>query len=231
MLLEILSALLVLASAEAIKREMNSDCTDALDCQLNGRCVQGRCLCDKGWRGKQCHQLREGLSWVLWPGDEAQPESASWGATIIEEDGLYHMWTDTIFQKEKDGPYITCYHTQGTQIIHSTSKTITGPYIFQDIALPPETNNPHVVKTSSGEYLLYHLNDNVAALPIPACTGWGLGGGCEQYPGNGSKTPCGAPGEGTIGIGVSKTTDGPWEVIYPMCDIGEKFSVISVGSG
>lgn len=137
------------------------------------------------------------------------------------------MFTTNVFQKQKDGPYITCYHTQGTQLVHSTSKSITGPYAYSDIAMGPETNNPHIVRTSKGEYLLYHLNDNVVQPPIPACTGSGVNGGCQSSPGKGSTTPCGAPGAGTIGVAVSDSPYGPWKTVYPMCDIGEKFEVIS----
>lgn len=49
-------------------------CSTPLDCQLNGRCQGGVCLCDPGWTGSSCSQLKEGLSWVLWPQEEAQPE-------------------------------------------------------------------------------------------------------------------------------------------------------------
>eukprot|EP01079_Euglenida_sp_SAG-EU17-18_P011383 gene11383-9894_t len=32
-------------------------CTSAMDCQLNGACDNGRCVCDKGWKGSDCGQL------------------------------------------------------------------------------------------------------------------------------------------------------------------------------
>ena len=32
-------------------------CASDLDCQLNGACVQGACVCDKGWRGTDCGTL------------------------------------------------------------------------------------------------------------------------------------------------------------------------------
>lgn len=132
-----------------------------------------------------------------------------------------------MFQKKQSGPYITCYHTQGTQIVHSTSKSVTGPYSFADVTLGAETNNPHMVRNSKGTYLLFHLNDNMENPEIPSCTGEGPNGGCQTQPGKGSSTPCGAPGEGTIGVAVSSSPQGPWHVIYPLCDIGEKFKVIS----
>ena len=32
-------------------------CTSSLDCQLNGACTRGKCVCDKGWSGDSCGLL------------------------------------------------------------------------------------------------------------------------------------------------------------------------------
>ena len=32
-------------------------CSSDLDCQLNGACTKGACVCDKGWRGTDCGTL------------------------------------------------------------------------------------------------------------------------------------------------------------------------------
>ena len=128
--------------------------------------------------------------------------------------------------ENSNGTYLTCFHTQGTQIIHATSGNITGPYTLRDTATIPETNNPHVVRLSTGKYLLYHLNDDRRVPELPACTGAGPGGGCT---GNisGSSTPCGQAGKGAIGVAVSVSPDGPWQIEYPLCALLRQFSVPS----
>ena len=49
--------------------DINSDhtaaCTSELDCQLNGACVQGACVCDKGWRGTDCGTLNLELAPIV----------------------------------------------------------------------------------------------------------------------------------------------------------------------
>lgn len=47
-------ALAGLAMADSVSASPNASatsCSTASDCNLNGDCVGGTCVCDKGWRG------------------------------------------------------------------------------------------------------------------------------------------------------------------------------------
>ena len=203
-----------------------SACTTPVDCQNNGDCVANSCLCDPGWTGSQCSSLKEGRSWVLWPQTEAQPITAGWGASILQGgDGLFHMYATVVNQMAPNGTYMTCYHTQATQVVHATAANVFGPYEFSDIAIGPEANCPHVVRTGPAGIAIFHNNDNAVELPLLSCTGTGIDGGCEQK--TGSATPCGTPGVGTVAVALAAGPEGPWDVAYPLCDIGEVFNTIS----
>lgn len=50
-------------------------CTNAMDCQLNGLCTNGHCVCDAAWSGSNCGQLN------VFPGTMAYnpPNRTAWG--------------------------------------------------------------------------------------------------------------------------------------------------------
>ena len=71
-----------------------------IPCSLNGDCIDGECLCDKGWKGDDCSVLnfQRTPSWETGIGVYVAPESfSSWGMTVVQDrnrtgaDGsLYH---------------------------------------------------------------------------------------------------------------------------------------------
>ena len=77
------------------------------------------------------------------------PWGAGWGASVRKEPGAekWHAWVDVICQANKTGAglparYVTCYHTQGTNIVHLTADAAIGPYTYADVSTGAETNNP-----------------------------------------------------------------------------------------
>mmetsp|Transcript_14141 Transcript_14141/g.30702 ORF Transcript_14141/g.30702 Transcript_14141/m.30702 type:complete len:291 (-) Transcript_14141:33-905(-) len=112
---------------------------------------------------------------------------------------------------------MTCFHTSGTHVVHAVAENITGPYEYGDAATPTETNNPHAVRGINGDYMLFHLNDNVAHPTVPTCNGGGPNPGPIKA--NYSRTPCGDEGHGTVGVALAKSPQGPWETIYPFCNV------------
>jgi hypothetical protein len=135
------------------------------------------------------------------------------------------MFATVVDQMAPNGTYMTCYHTQATQIVHATAADVIGPYDFSDVAIGPEANCPHAVHTGNGSFAIFHNNDNTVDLPLLTCTGVGAYGGCEQK--SGSTTPCGAPGVGTIGLAVAVGPEGPWDVSYPLCNFSDDFDTMS----
>ncbi len=95
---------------------------------------------------------------------------------IIEEED-YNVWGTNIL-KGKDGKYHAIYSrwlkSRGhhgwvthSEIAHAVSDSLTGPYTFKNLVLPPRgkdywdgdcTHNPHVMEYD-GKYYLYHMGN------------------------------------------------------------------------
>ena len=76
-------------------------CVTSSDCQLNGACKAstGKCICDAGWVGEQCHSL-DLLPTPLGSGLQ-DPVLSSWGGSVLQNatDGSWHMYVE---EREKE---------------------------------------------------------------------------------------------------------------------------------
>jgi hypothetical protein len=54
-------------------------CSSDLDCQLNGACTSGACVCDKGWRGVDCGTLNLNNTANVAYGYTPESKFSSWG--------------------------------------------------------------------------------------------------------------------------------------------------------
>ena len=53
-------------------------CRDSTDCELNGVCSTGSCVCDRGWKGAACGQLDIGPRRLAY-GNGVTPNTSCWG--------------------------------------------------------------------------------------------------------------------------------------------------------
>ncbi len=214
-----------------------ADCTDEVDCSLAGACTAGACECDKGYTGRFCERLREGRTHLVWPPQSDMPWSAGWGASVRRDPnapGKWHAFVDTICQANRTAAgqparYVTCYHTQGTNIVHLVSDKATGPYSFADVSLGAETNNPHAIIRSkrtnpraadprghhsdASTWLLFHTNDNKPHPDIATCTGIQ---DSRPFRNTSNLAQCiGCSSRGSIGIATAKDPSGPWSTVFP----------------
>ncbi len=213
-----------------------ADCSDEADCSLAGACTAGTCVCDKGYTGRFCERLREGRTHLLWPPQSDMPWSAGWGASVRRDPSApdkWHAFVDTICQANRTAAgqparYVTCYHTQGTNIVHLVSTKATGPYSFADVSLGAETNNPHAVirsnansavagtpghHTNASTWLLFHTNDNKPHPDIATCTGVP---DSRPFRNASNLAPCnGCSSHGSIGIATATDPSGPWSTVFP----------------
>lgn len=83
-----------------------------------------------------------------------------WGASVVEDGGMYHMYVTRVPEKYKFHPG---WMVAG-EIVHAVSENPAGPYRFQDVALPPRgtqywdgcsTYNPQITKYNGRFYLFY----------------------------------------------------------------------------
>ena len=83
----------VTSAASSIRAPFS--CNTDLQCQLNGRCVDGRCKCDAGWRGASCGQLTLGSSSPAMRASKAPADGGGWswgGSPIVDGSGRWHLY-------------------------------------------------------------------------------------------------------------------------------------------
>ncbi len=88
----------------------------------------------------------------------------NWGTNILKgKDGKYHA----IYSRWKRSRGHLGWVTH-SEVAHATSDNLTGPYEYQNMALPPRgsefwdgdvTHNPHVLE-HDGKYYLYHMGNH-----------------------------------------------------------------------
>lgn len=117
-------------------------CETALDCWLNGDCINSQCACDAAWDGAACNVLAELSSVQLWPPPSFPPPTnlsqlaSSWDASIAQDaaTGTYHAYFNVVCAN------YTYMHVPGAAIVHAVSSSgdITGPYTYSGITVPQQ---------------------------------------------------------------------------------------------
>jgi hypothetical protein len=155
-------------------------CATPSDCNLNGDCVSGACVCDPGWRGSAtCGVLtlgavdkahRPGISNATGGG------YATWGASPIRgPDGKWSVFHAQmshhcgIFQAWMTNSFI------GRSV--SRSGDVAGPYELEQVAVPEFSHNPQIRKLPDGSYALFFIG------------GWAEEPCRCGYPDDGTKCP------------------------------------------
>ena len=115
--------------------ERHSACLDDLGCQLNGRCIEGRCFCDAGWRGYSCGELALGRSMVVVRYKDSPAAGGAWtwgGSPIVDDKGLWHLF----FSAMVNGCGLLHYQTNSV-VKHAVANTLDGPWTVVTTALAP----------------------------------------------------------------------------------------------
>jgi len=192
----------------------STPCSSRIDCELNGACMNGHCECDPGWTGDSC-----GILDVLpakfpgvWPVHPHTPPKSgplggvpvpiSWGASMIEDSGTWHLFVDTCCYN----PQTILHDLGGCLISHAVGASPEGPFNFSDIAVPANRFNPHVTKLPSGEFALY--NAGSAQDCKLACVGNETS--TTTLDQEGTDAPCAGTGIQGVNVALSKSLYGPW---------------------
>ena len=167
-------------------------CETDEDCSLNGLCAAGgQCVCDEGWTTlpeaedpRQCGQLDFAPAEVsaCGPGcafhggaGGVDPMTSSWGGNVNKgDDGKYWLLAAEMAQQ------CSLKHwTTNSQVVAAVSDSPDGPFVRQNIALPPWAHNPETIRAPDGTWILYTLGDgsgsnepwgpqvNCSAMPAP----------------------------------------------------------------
>ena len=204
--------LLLLGHAPAADSDVvrgGAACSADEDCQLNGRCTAGACVCVPEWTGPDCSLLNLEPARPSPHAGYDEPGTSSWGGTIVADPGggYYHM-----FVSRMAGHCGLNAWQQNSEIIHATSVDPVGPYLYNRTLLPTFAHGPSVRKTSDG-YMLMHLGCGVPFVPFIH--------GCH----NGT-TPKGKGGSGghggakctqfNVSVMTSSSLFGPWSKSDPV---------------
>jgi hypothetical protein len=171
-------------------------CQRAHDCSLNGVCQAGICACHPGWQGHHCQHLKlKPIGNISAYG--TTPNVTSWGATIVAVNETYHM-----FVTEETGGCGLSYWASNSQIVHATSKTLSGPYVKQAVVTTPATSNPQMVYNNrTNTYMLFYIGGAGSDITGPHQ--------CRSE--TGTPGPWGIPpAADSTGLLTSKSPWGPW---------------------
>ena len=70
---------------------ISADCSSDLDCNLNGDCISGNCVCWKPWAGQSCESLAFAPAHPI-AAYGMMPKVTSWGGNALFIDGEWHLF-------------------------------------------------------------------------------------------------------------------------------------------
>jgi len=88
----------------------------------------------------------------------------SWGMSVMNVDGTYHGMVAEMANECGLGAW-----TKGSQVIHTTSSSPTGPFVrvAGDPVVPPWSHNPQMIQAPDGTYVIFTLGDGWAQNGAP----------------------------------------------------------------
>ena len=128
-------------------------CEDAFDCNLNGQCSGGVCVCRGGWLGPDCGTL-DLLPAPVTPAFYRAANS-SWGGSVVQDEaGAWHIFIAYML-----GSCGLNAWQQNSAIFHaqSSSGTPAGPYVNETLVWDFFSHNPTVTKAPDGSWLIWHI--------------------------------------------------------------------------
>jgi len=160
-----------------------SHCTTNSDCSLLGTCTAGKCSCAAGFTGAACGQLdlqpaaSLGAA-TVWP-QPGVPNSSAWGFSVAydPDDKVYHAVADVSCGCDPSSTVRSCTEYTGvlasggyaSSLVHLTSDRPDGGFRFAGVIAPATSFNPQLIRSPSGEYVLYFRVNAVD--PLPFCSG------------------------------------------------------------
>lgn len=158
--LSLMRALLVLACAGAVMAHSQHHLAggNGPPCSLNGVYTDGKCVCDKPWKGEACEFMQ--LLPVTFPQGYGMPHSGlknitTWGGNIIYDNvtKTHHLYVSRM----SNDCNLVDYQTN-SRIDHAVSNTgPTGPFTFHDVAIPTFSHNAAPIVLPDGTYAIYHV--------------------------------------------------------------------------
>eukprot|EP00037_Helgoeca_nana_P006964 m.63618 g.63618 ORF g.63618 m.63618 type:complete len:411 (-) comp17802_c0_seq2:1736-2968(-) len=143
--------LLLLCSSMAT----STGCTTDSDCQLNGLCTGGTCVCDAAWGGSDCSVLQFAADGELaYGGPDANVTSWGGGPPVFDtERSLWVLFVTEI----ANHCGLSEWQRQSTAVA-ATSPSVSGPFTRDYLAVPTQAHNPYYVyDPASKTHLIFHI--------------------------------------------------------------------------
>jgi hypothetical protein len=212
-------------------------CATDEDCSLNGVCTGGACVCDAGWttlpHGVKNSMLPGcgyldflaanytacGPACAFHGGVNDNQSTSSWGGSVIElnsSNGTSEFW---MFAAEFANHCDLGAWGTNSRVVAAVSRTPTGPFIRQNVAIPTFAHNPEVVRAPDGTLILYTLGAGTPNGPLQNCSGDGSRAAAAAGALSGPPARRGQRAIGRGGVGVpanftlhssSSSPLGPW---------------------
>ena len=146
----------------AICAQYSSCCSSDSDCSLLGECNNGKCICDPGWKGKNCGQVD--LLPAPRDGGYRNPSLSTWGGKAIKIGNKWHMYASGMSHNCTLSNFAT-----NSMSIHATSATPGGPYSFADIASPEFHHSTTVVQVNHSTLALFTIGKDMHGQNVHNC--------------------------------------------------------------
>ena len=212
-------------------------CASALDCELLGRCVSGRCVCSPGFTGPTCGQLDLGPV-------PKRTHGRVWPVRFEEHNHTAIGWSFSPAYDPRTGRYVAAVEAvcdrwgSDVWIAAVSANSPVGPFRFDRRLGPAGTNCPHLKRLRNGTFTLVFdalasgvYPPNATKDPTaPVCVGGAVGTnasmapalppcGAEQSPSQGhhcicsrASRHCPAVHSGVYVASTERWPDGPWRI-------------------
>ena len=227
--------IVVLAAASATTKcgAAAAACTTASDCNLNGDCVSGVCVCDAAWSGAaDCGAMSFQVQDAKHRPGMYNSTQSTWGGIPIKgNDDRWHLIHAQMVNSCPLGSWTT-----DSMIARSVAETINGPYTFEAELVVPFAHNPVIRRNDADKsYTIFmiggwHTNTTdcrkktqtsatveAVAVATDSCTSDTWEKTCGAAMPGPSHDCCGPKsGGGNSGCGIATahatSLDGPWTV-------------------
>ena len=196
------------AVTSGLRRDV-PDCFTNMQCELNGRCIDGVCACSQGWKGRFCQTLD--LAPARRGNGYHRKNTSSWGGSIVapEVSGL-DRYQLILSEFDLRCGFNAWYEV--SRIVRASSAAPDGPYVFEEVVKPRFAHGAAVARSpTDGKLLLFHIGDGDEPPLLPGltqCTNGTTPVGIMPRP---SYQDCGKPKQVKARVLFADSILGPWE--------------------
>ena len=190
---------------QAARQESGGPCSTSLDCQLNGACTDGACVCNPGWTNTDCSVL-DLLPVAAQNGfGHLGSNVSSWGAGAVHDpiSGQYFMFVDQINMHCGLQEW-----SRNSRCVLAQSQSPAGPYTLVKVLMDSFCHGSSLSRDPiSGRWVFNHMASGSPTTSCAICTD-GI------TPTNSTLGPCVAEGEVpyTQNAFISSSPLGPYQI-------------------